>query len=121
MAFVCHGWLLYLQPAQGSHRWQDGELIAAGVGSYVGLNAAALCAALEFASAAPLYGRSWQCLYCPYPISVAVPAMLLGHLTVAGLAEAGFTVAFLPSCAAPCRHWLDGGAASDDKAVPASP
>ena len=27
-------------------------------------------------------------LYCPYPLSVAIPAMMLGHLTIAGMAEA---------------------------------
>ena len=27
-------------------------------------------------------------LYCPYPLSVAIPAMMLGHLTIAGIAEA---------------------------------
>ena len=26
-------------------------------------------------------------LYAPYPLKIAVPAMLAGHLTVAGLAE----------------------------------
>ena len=75
---------------------QSGELIAAGVGSYVGLNAAALLCALEFGIQPLLFhDASGAALYCPYPISVAVPAMMLGHLTVAGLAEVVFTVGIL--------------------------
>ncbi len=99
-----------------------GELIAAGIGSYVGLNAAALCAALEFGIQPLLFtDAAGNALYCPYPISVAVPAMLLGHLTVAGLAEAGFTVgilAFLRSTV-PDFGLTEGAAPSDDKHVPA--
>ena len=73
-----------------------GELVAAGVGSYVGLNAAALLCALEFGVQPLLFhDASGAALYCPYPISVSVPAMMLGHLTVAGLAEVGFTVGIL--------------------------
>ena len=73
-----------------------GELVAAGIGSYVGLNAAALLCALEFGIQPLLFhDASGAALYCPYPLAVAVPAMMLGHLTVAGLAEAGFTVGIL--------------------------
>ena len=72
------------------------ELVAAGVGSYVALNVAALLCALEFGIQPALFSdAAGNALYCPYPISVAVPAMMLGHLTVAGIAEAIFTVAIL--------------------------
>lgn len=75
---------------------ERGELIGAGVGSYLGLNAAALLTAIEFGIQPLLFTASdGTALYCPYPISVAVPAMMLGHLTVAGIAEAGFTVGIL--------------------------
>lgn len=98
-----------------------GEIIAAGIGSYVGLNAAALCAALEFGIQPLLFtDAAGNALYCPYPISVAVPAMLLGHLTVAGLAEAGFTMgilAFLHSYAP--SFGLTDTSAKEDKSVPA--
>lgn len=73
-----------------------GELAAAGIGSYVGLNAAALCAAIEFGIQPLLFtDAAGNALYCPYPLSVSIPEMMLGHLTVAGLAEAGFTVGIL--------------------------
>ena len=82
---------------------RKGELIGAGVGSYLGLNAAALLAAIEFGIQPLLFtDAAGAALYCPYPLSVSIPAMMLGHLTVAGLAEAGFTVgilAFLRSAA----------------------
>ena len=75
---------------------RKGELIGAGVGSYLGLNAAALLAAIEFGIQPMLFtDASGAALYCPYPLSVSIPAMMLGHLTVAGLAEAGFTVGIL--------------------------
>ena len=59
------------------------ELVAAGVGSYVGINAAALCAAIEFGVQPLLFAdAAGRALYCPYPLWVSVPAMLAGHLTV---------------------------------------
>lgn len=75
---------------------RKGELVGAGVGSYLGLNAAALLAAIEFGIQPMLFtDASGAALYCPYPLSVSIPAMMLGHLTVAGLAEVGFTVGIL--------------------------
>lgn len=72
------------------------ELVAAGVGSYLGINAAALCAAVEFGIQPLLFtNAAGQALYCPYPIWVSVPAMLAAHLTVCGAAEVVFTVGIL--------------------------
>ena len=72
------------------------ELAAAGVGSYVGINAAALCAAIEFGVQPLLFSdAAGRALYCPYPLWVSVPAMLVGHLTVWGAAEVVFTVGIL--------------------------
>ena len=36
-----------------------------------------------------------QALYCPYPLSVSIPAMMVGHLTLFGFAEVVFTTAVL--------------------------
>lgn len=72
------------------------ELVAAGVGSYVGINAAALCAAVELGVQPLLFhDAAGHALYCPYPPSVSVPAMMVAHLTVCGAAEAVFTVGIL--------------------------
>ena len=63
------------------------------------MNAAALATAVELGLQPLLYhSASGAPLYCPYPLGWPVPAMVIGHLTVAGLAEAvvtGGIVAFL--------------------------
>jgi len=72
---------------------EAGEYVGAAVGSYVGLNVAALFTAVEFGIQPYLFtDASGQALYCPYPLSVSIPAMLIPHLLVAGVAEALFTV-----------------------------
>ncbi len=114
VGYAVYGWL------KGHLGGERGEVLAAGIGSYVGLNAAALCAALEFGIQPLLFtDAAGNALYCPYPISVAVPAMLLGHLTVAGLAEAGFTMGILSFLRNTVPSFGIEGKESDDKAVPA--
>ena len=72
------------------------DSIAYGIGAYFGINAAALCAAIEFGVQPLLFtDAAGKALYCPYPLGVAVPAMMIGHLTVFGAAEVIFTVAVL--------------------------
>lgn len=65
------------------------RVIAAGLAGYAAINAAAFVAAIEF-GIQPLFftDATGAPLYAPYPLSIAVPAMMLGHLTIAGLAEA---------------------------------
>lgn len=70
-----------------------GDYMAAAVGSYAGINAAALCAAVEFGIQPLLFKDSaGNALYCPYDLSVSIPAMMIGHLTLFGLAEIVYTV-----------------------------
>lgn len=70
------------------------NLFAAGAGSYVGINAAALCAAIEFGVQPMLFRDSaGNALYCPYGLNISIPAMMAGHLTIFGAAEVIFTVA----------------------------
>jgi cobalamin biosynthesis protein CbiM len=67
-------------------RWR---LAAAGLAGYAAANAAALCTAIELGIQPSLYhDAAGAPLYAPYPLGIAVPVMMLGHLTVAGLAEA---------------------------------
>ncbi len=72
---------------------------AAALAGYVAINAAALCAAIEFGIQPMLFhDASGAPLYAPYRLGIAIPAMMIGHLTFAGLAEAaiaGGVVAFL--------------------------
>jgi cobalt/nickel transport system permease protein len=64
------------------------RVAAAGLAGYVAINVSALLAAIEFGIQPLLYrDAAGAPLYCPYPLSVAIPAMMLGHLTIAGLAE----------------------------------
>ncbi len=65
------------------------RVVAAGIAGYLAVNVSALLAAIEFGIQPMLYHTAAGApLYCPYPLSVAVPAMMLGHLTIAGFAEA---------------------------------
>jgi len=76
--------LVAWRAALGSAR----RVVAAGLAGYAAINVAALCAAIEF-GIQPLLFRdaSGAPLYAPYPLRIAIPAMMLGHLTLAGLAE----------------------------------
>ena len=72
------------------------KFIAAGVGSYVGINLASFFAAVEFGIQPLLFtDAAGHALYCPYPLSISIPAMMIGHLTIFGLAEVIFTTAVL--------------------------
>lgn len=73
---------------------EAGRNIGVAVGAYLGLNAAALCAAIEFGIQPALFhDASGAALYCPYPLSVSIPAMMIPHLLVAGVVEAASTLA----------------------------
>jgi len=74
-------------------RVSKNEYAGAAVGSYVGLNASALCAAIEFGVQPLLFhDAGGRALYCPYPLAVSIPAMMIPHLLVVGVVEAAFTV-----------------------------
>ena len=62
--------------------------MAAALAGYAAINASALFAAVEF-GIQPMFFKdaSGAPLYAPYPLSIAVPAMMIGHLTFAGIAE----------------------------------
>jgi cobalt/nickel transport system permease protein len=65
------------------------RVVAAAIAGYIAVNAAALLAAIEFGIQPLLFhDASGTPLYAPYPLSVAIPAMMIGHMTFAGLAEA---------------------------------
>jgi cobalt/nickel transport system permease protein len=64
------------------------RVVAAALAGYTAINASAFCAAVEL-GIQPLLFRdsSGAPLYAPYPLSIAIPAMMIGHLSFAGLAE----------------------------------
>jgi len=95
MAFVLPyvGWGVY-RLLKGKGDGAARSCVAAAIGSYVGLNAAAFCCAVEFGVQPMLFRDAvGNALYCPYDLSVAIPAMMIPHLAVAGVVEAVFTVA----------------------------
>ncbi len=72
------------------------EIISAGIGAYIGINVAALLTAIEF-GIQPYIAKDANGLplYCPYPLKVAVPAMMIEHLLIFGFVEAIVTMAAL--------------------------
>jgi len=92
-------WLVYKGLARGAPLESRRRMIAAAVAGYAAINVSALFAAVEFGLQPLLFhDASGVPLYCPYPLSVSIPAMMLGHLTFAGLAElvvTGGVIAYL--------------------------
>jgi cobalt/nickel transport system permease protein len=90
-------WIVYRALSGTGRR----NVIAAAIAGYVSINAAAFLAAIEFGIQPMLFhDASGTPLYAPYPLHVAIPAMMIGHLTIAGFAEAalsGGMIAYLQS------------------------
>lgn len=65
------------------------RVIAAAIGGYAAINVSAFLTAVEF-GIQPIFfhDATGAPLYAPYPLGIAIPAMMLGHLTLAGAAEA---------------------------------
>ncbi len=64
------------------------RVVAAAIAGYAAINVSALCAAVEFGLQPRFFHTAAGVpLYCPYPLSISIPAMMIGHLTFAGLAE----------------------------------
>jgi cobalt/nickel transport system permease protein len=91
MAIVGSGvaWAVFKLTAGGVNSSLRRKVIAAAAAGYAAINAAAFCAAIEFGIQPMLFhDAAGTPMYAPYPLSVALPAMMLGHLTIAGAAEA---------------------------------
>lgn len=90
MAVVCPfvGWWVYRliagsSPAQSVRRWVGGA-----VGGWLGLTVAALVAGVEFGIQPLLaHDAAGRALYCPFGLSLTIPAMTLEHLLAFGLLE----------------------------------
>ncbi|OGF53284.1 MAG: hypothetical protein A2Z21_10695 [Candidatus Fraserbacteria bacterium RBG_16_55_9] len=78
------------------YRWLSGgavtpsrRAIAAAVAGYLAINVGALLTAIELGIQPMLFhDAAGHALYFPYGLGMAIPAMLLGHLAVAGPVEA---------------------------------
>ena len=75
------------------------RVVAAAISGYVAINLAALLTAIEFGVQPMLFhDASGTPLYAPYPLAIAIPAMMIGHLSIAGFAElaiSGGLIAYL--------------------------
>lgn len=87
-----------------------GNAVAAGIGGWLGLNVAALSTAVLFGIQPLLHrGIDGRALYAPYPLSVSVPAMMLPHLTIFGLAEGLITGLAVYSLQRSSSAWIFQG------------
>ena len=69
-----------------------GKYVGMALGGYIGINAAAFVAAVQFGIQPLLFrGADGVPLYCPYPLTVSIPAMMIPHILAAGVIEAVFT------------------------------
>lgn len=86
------GYAVYRLLAGRSSLTSGRRVLAAAIGGYVGLNASALACGIELGIQPDLFHNAQGApLYSPYHLSQAIPAMMLAHLTVAGLVEAALT------------------------------
>ena len=86
-SFVAYG--VYRMITSGAVVSPKRRIAAAAVAGYISINVCALLTAIEFGIQPTLFhDASGAPLYAPYPLRVAIPAMMIGHLTFAGLAEA---------------------------------
>lgn len=81
-------WMVYRGISGRSAPSSPRRVVAAALGGYLAINTAALLTAIEFGIQPLLFhDPAGAPLYAPYPLRIAVPVMMLGHLTFAGLAE----------------------------------
>lgn len=101
------GYFVYSLIAGKSCPSSKRNMIGACIGSYAGINLAALCAAVEFGIQPILFtGADGNPLYGYYPLSVSVPAMMFEHLLFAGLAEGILTAGAVKYIASFAPHLL---------------
>jgi cobalt/nickel transport system permease protein len=94
MAFVMPmvGYGVYLAAGRRVSLSAPRRALAAGLGGYVGLNVAALCAAIEFGLQPTLFHNAAGApLYAPFHLAQTIPAMMVAHLAVAGVVEFALT------------------------------
>jgi cobalt/nickel transport system permease protein len=82
-------WGIYQLVSLGAAAESRRRVVAAALAGYGAINLSALLAAIEFGIQPMLFRDATGApLYAPYPLNIAIPAMMAGHLTIAGAAEA---------------------------------
>jgi cobalt/nickel transport system permease protein len=90
MPFAGYG--VYRLVSRGASLTARRRAFAAGLGAYVGINAAALLTAVEFGLQPVWFHRAdGTPLYAPFHLTQSIPTMMFAHLLVAGLVEFALT------------------------------
>lgn len=88
------GSFAYKKISRNSESYSVRRAVAGFIAGYVSINTAALFTAVELGIQPLLFkDASGHPAYFPYGLNVSVPAMMIGHLTFAGLAEGILTAA----------------------------
>lgn len=85
------GWLVYRLVAAGSDMLSPRRVIAAAIGAYAGISAAALLVGVELGIQPIFWSTNGVPHYSPYGLAAAVPAMLVSHLFGAAFVEGAIT------------------------------
>lgn len=86
------------------------RLVGAAVGGWIGLTAAALFAGIEFGLQPLLFkAADGSPLYAPYPLSIAIPAMVVPHALTASVVEGLLTALILAYLQRSNTALLDAG------------
>jgi len=94
MAFILpfSSYFIYKLLTTNSEISSSRRYISGFIAGYIGIVLAAICAGIELGLQPLLFHTAAGVpLYCPYPLSLAVPAMAFAHLTVAGPVEGVIT------------------------------
>lgn len=95
-AEVLVGYAVFRFLTRGKAVSQKRKLLGAGIGSYIGINLAAFLTAFELGIQTLLHtAPDGRPLYSPFPLGIAVPAIMLEHLALFGFIEAVVTVTAL--------------------------
>jgi cobalt/nickel transport system permease protein len=109
VSYAIYHYVAGQQPLESSRR-----LVAAFMGGWIGLTAAAFFAGVEFGLQPLLFhAADGTPLYAPYPLAVAIPAMVIPHLLIAGVVEGMITagiVAYLARANRPVLELTDNPA-----------
>ncbi len=85
------GYFTYRMLAGNGDMLSQRRVIAAAIGSYVGISVAALCVGIELGIQPHLWSTNGVPDYSPYGFSTAIPSMLLAHMAGASFVEAAIT------------------------------
>ncbi|HEY2202929.1 MAG TPA: cobalt transporter CbiM [Pseudonocardia sp.] len=115
------GLAVYRLVARGATLTAPRRVVAAFLAGYVGITAAAVACGIELGIQPDLFqDANGAPLYSPYHIAQAVPAMLLAHLLVAGVAEgilSAAVLAYLQRANLPLLRVNHPGVPTDDEAA----